>query len=89
MASALAAAASAERFDKAARRLEDSMGEYGMDDELATESARAVERAAKMAGQAIHSATTAIHIAAKLQNDPYVGQMFNTTQIAQQQAAKF
>ncbi len=79
MASALAAAASAERFDKAARRLEDSMGEYGMDDELATESARAVERAAKMAGQAIHSATTAIHIAAKLQNDPDVGQMFNTT----------
>ena len=50
-----------------------------MDDELATESARAVERAAKMAGQAIHSATTAIHIAAKLQNDPDVGQMFNTT----------
>ena len=79
MASALAAAASAERFDKAARRLEDSMGEYGMDDELATESARAVERAAKMAGQAIHSATTAIHIAATLQNDPDVGQMFNTT----------
>ena len=52
---------------------------HGMDDELATESARAVERAAKMAGQAIHSATTAIHIAAKLQNDPDVGQMFNTT----------
>ncbi len=78
MASALAAAASAERFDKAARRLEDSMGEYGMDDELATESARAVERAALMAGKAIHSATTAIHIAAKLQNDPDVGKMFDT-----------
>jgi len=78
MASALAAAASAERFDKAARRLEDSMGEYGMDDELATESARAVKRAATMAGKAIHSATTAIHIAAKLQNDPDVGQMFET-----------
>ena len=78
MASALAAAASAERFDMAARRLEDSMGEYGMDDELATESARAVKRAATMAGKAINSATTAIHIAAKLQNDPDVGHMFET-----------
>eukprot|EP00943_MAST-04B_sp_MAST-4B-sp1_P003482 g3482.t1 len=78
MASALAAVASAERFDKAARRLEDSMGEYGMDDELATQSARAVKRAALMAGKAIHSATTAIHIAAKLQNDPDVGKMFDT-----------
>ena len=29
-----------------------------------------------MAGKAIHSATTAIHIAAKLQNDPDVGHMF-------------
>ena len=77
MAAALAAAASAERFDIAASRLEDTLGEFGMDDELATTCARAVDRAAKVAGQAINAASTAVAVAATLQNNPKTSHMFS------------
>jgi hypothetical protein len=76
MAAALAAAASAERFDMAASRLEDTLGELGMDDELATTCARAVDRAAKVAGKAINAASTAVSVAASLQNNPHTHEMF-------------
>merc|ERR1711871_1715313 len=77
MAAALAAAASAERFDLAASRLEDTLGEFGMDDELATTCARAVDRAAKVAGKAINAASTAVAVAATLQNNPKTSKMFS------------